>query len=159
MLLWESSPSTGCWCRVSHHLLLPVVAVGAITFYSLLLQGESSPPVTCCCCGSHHPLRPVIAVGAITPPPTACYCRGSHHLLQPVVAVGVITFYRFLLLCAYQRWPLWRSSSLIIILMIDDLSNLSAQYKQRGESQAYKYSGAGLPGSTSSPMHCTSTLM
>ena len=30
------------------------------------------------------------------------------------------------------------STSLIIIPMIDDLSNLSAQYKQRGESQAYQ---------------------
>ena len=39
-----------------------VVAVGAITFYSLLLPGESSPLVTCCCCGSRHLLQPVVAV-------------------------------------------------------------------------------------------------
>ena len=30
---------------------------------------------------------------------------------------------------------------------------------ERGEPGLDKYSGAGLPGSTSSPMHCTVTLM
>ena len=73
----------------------PLVAVGVITFYSLLLQGESSPPVTCCCCGSHHLLQPAVA-GESSPPVTCCCC-GSHHPLQPVVAVGVITLHSLLL--------------------------------------------------------------
>ena len=42
-----------------------------------------------------------------------------------------------------RRGVMWRSSSLInILLLIDDLSNMSAEYKQRGEPGLAKYSGA-----------------
>ena len=75
-------PSTACYCRESHHLLQPVIAVGVITFYSLLLPWESSPS-------------------------TACYCCGSHHLLQPVIAMGVIPFYSLLLPCVYKRFVIY----------------------------------------------------
>ena len=69
-LLWpDTVPSVSL--REIGHLPSPAVAVGAITFYSLLLLWESSPSTARCCCGSHHLLQHVVAVGVVT----------FHHLL------------------------------------------------------------------------------